>query len=155
MITIGIHSGGPEIDGRPIKQQLRRVGLAVADVRGRWIESDGLSDDLGVPSSGPGFVEGSAAAVNVVFFVSGSIQRYDEVARLQATRLSRRNKLLLVVARVPDDVAVDGDVIGYALATLREACSLAAGTFQKKGLHFDEDAAARLIAAVSTALGRG
>ena len=113
MITIGAHFRGPELSGSVIEQTIREVAKGVVAARGDW-------------------KEGRAPAVNVVFYVPGSLGTF-EIPKIEPSRFSRKKKMLLVAVPVPKDVTDAGYAVEFVLDALRKANAIAADVFSRKG----------------------
>ncbi len=113
MISIGAHFRGPELEGSPIDKRLSSAMKAViAECRD--------------------FRDGSAPAVNVVFYVPGSLGGFD-IPKIEASRFSRKQQLLLVAVPVPEAVAAAGGSVEFVIDALHKANTIAAEVFAKKG----------------------
>ncbi len=113
MISIGAHFRGPELDGSLIKHAIRRAMKAVEQARG------------------PGYEEHAAPAVNVVFYVPGSLGDFD-IPKIEASRFSRKQKLLLVAVPVPAEMVESDAAAEFVIDALRQANRIAAETFARK-----------------------
>jgi hypothetical protein len=97
--------------------------------------------------------EGSAPGVNVVFYVPGSVAQYENLTKIEASRFSRKQKLLLVAVPVPKEVAQAGGSIDFVIAALHQANAIAAEVFAKKGSDpFDLAKAEAIVGRVKEAL---
>lgn len=134
MISIGGHYNGPELEGSPIDRLIGAAMKAAKSVRGENYESH------------------SAPAVNVVFYVPGSLGT-EGPSKLEAARFSRKEKLLLVAVPVPKDVAQKGGSVDFVIGALHEANAIAADVFAKKGTEpFDRAKADALVENVKQSL---
>ncbi|MCX5677327.1 MAG: hypothetical protein NTX87_20275 [Planctomycetota bacterium] len=79
------------------------------------------------------WVEGSAPAVNVVFYVPGSLDTYGSLGQIEAARFSRKKKLLLVAVPVPPEVAQAGGSVEFVIDALHKANAIATEVFAHKG----------------------
>ena len=127
MISIGLHYRGPEIDGSLLDRILSAALRAVAEVCGDFVVPGEPP-----PDSDLTFEIGSAPAVNVVFYVPGSLGGFD-IPKIAASRFSRKQKLLLVDVPVPEEVARAGGSIEFIVDALYQASAIAAEVFARKG----------------------
>ena len=133
MIYIGGHYRGPELKDSSIWKML---AIAMRAVKA------GRSD----------FRKGSCPAVNVVFYVPGSLGDFD-IPKIEASRFSRKQKLLLVAVPVPREVAQAGGSVEFVIGALRQAVAIAAEVFAGKNVGtFDSAKAEALIEKVRQAL---
>ena len=134
MISIGAHYRGPELDGSPVDLLIRSAAKALKRLRGDGYEAH------------------SVPAVNVVFYVPGSLGGFD-IPRIEASRFSRKQKLLLVAVPVPGSVAASGGSVDFVLDALHRANAIAAEVFSKKGTEpFDLAKAEAIVEKVKDAL---
>ena len=112
MISIGAHYGGPELAKTSIKRAILCAMNAVEFVRGDW-------------------AEGSAPEVNTVFYVPGSCSMAVP-ERIEAARLSRKQKLLLVAVPVPPEMIKSDKSLGFVIDALHRANAIAGEVFAKK-----------------------
>ncbi len=112
---------------------LSATSIAVSTARGPWVGADDYGPCDPVPESGPYFRDGDAPALNVVFYVPGSILAFDDLKQIEAARYSRKKKLLLVAVPVPRDVAASDGSVEFVIGALRKANAIAAEVFAKKG----------------------
>ena len=153
MITIGVNFGGPEQHGSPIYKLLNAAGMAITKERGAWVGTDDFGPCDPRPTSGRYFEAGSAPAVNVIFYVPGSLISYDELKKIEASRFSRKQKLLLVAVPVPKAVAQSGGSVAFVIDALHQANALAAEVFARKGVgEFDLAKAETLVEKVKETL---
>lgn len=153
MIAIGVNYGGPEQHRSRIRTLLSAAMNAVADERGEWVGGDDFGPGAPRPSTGRFFEVGSAPAVNVLFYVPGSLLAYSDLTKIEAARFSRKWKLLLVAVPVPKDVAEAGGSAEFVVGALRQAVAIAAEVFAgKKVGTFDRAGAESLIEKVRAAL---
>src|SRR4029450_2297709 len=95
---------------------------------------------------------GERPGVNVVFYVPGSLGDFD-IPGIQASRFSRKEKLVLVAVPVPQEVAEAGGAVGFVVDALRRANEIAAQVFARKGAEpFDLAGAEALVEKVREAL---
>jgi hypothetical protein len=114
MISIGAHYRGPELDESPIDRLIRTAATSVKRVRGDGYESH------------------SSPAVNVVFYVPGSLGDFPPLDAPRAGRFSRKQKLLLVEVYVPKEQVASGGSVPFVIDALRKSCAIAAEVFEKK-----------------------
>jgi hypothetical protein len=131
MITIGAVFHGPELEESRIKKLVQSTGIAVNKERGPWIGEDDFGPTDIRPESGQYFEQGSAPAVNVIFYVPGSLGS-EGPTKIEAGRFSRKKKLLLVAVPVPKEVAEAGGSVKFVIGALREAITIAAKVFADK-----------------------
>ena len=132
MISIGGYYKGPELSNSSIKRLLQVAMKALEAARGPWVGSDDFGPCDDKPRSGPYFEKGSAPAVNVVFYVPGSLGK-EGPDKVEAARFSRKQKLLLVAVPVPPEMVESDAAAGFVIDALRQANQIAAETFAKKG----------------------
>jgi hypothetical protein len=114
MISIGIHNNGPELEGSPIDELLGATMRAVSVARGKGYEAH------------------ASPAVNVVFYVPGSLGGFD-IPKIEESRFSRKQKLVLVAVPVPSEVAQAGGSVEFVIDALHKANAIAAEVFARKG----------------------
>jgi hypothetical protein len=153
MISIGCQYGGPEFDGsKRIQQTLRAAMKALAFVRGPWVGSDDFGPCDDKPQSGPFFEKGSAPAVNVVFYIPGTLG-IKVPDKIEAARFSRKHKELLVAVPAPPEMVDSEEAAGFVIDALHEANRIAAETFTRKGPEpFDLERAEALVEKVRQTL---
>ena len=133
MITTGNHFRGPELENSRIWNLLGATMRAVIAARGEC-------------------EEGSSPGVNVVFYVPGSLGDFD-IQRIEASRFSRRQKLVLVAVPVPKEVVEVGGSREFVIDALHQANMIAVETFaRKKAGQFDLDRAEAIVEKVSQSL---
>lgn len=132
MITLGANFGGPELKGTPVQLAIQSVMLAIHKERGAWVGADDFGPCEMQPTSGPYFKVGSAPAVNVIFYVPGSISKAVP-DKIEAPRFSRKRKLLLVAVPVPVSVVNSEKAAEFVIDALHQANSIAAEEFAKRG----------------------
>jgi hypothetical protein len=153
MITIGVNYGGPEQKGSGVYRQLNAAMSAISDARGPWVGGDDFEPGEPRPVTGPFFEVGSAPALNVIFYVPGSLLSYSDLKKIEAARFSRTKKLLLVAVPVPRDVVQAGGSVGFVIDALRQAVAVAAEVFARKNVGvFDQARAEAIIQKVQEAL---
>ena len=151
MISIGVNLGGPE--QLRIDELLRATMRSLSAVRGSWVGGDDFEPGKPRPASGPFFEKGSSPAVNVIFYVPGSLLGYDDLKKIEAVRFSRKQKLLLVAVPVPKEEVETGGSIDFVIGALHEANRIAAETFAGKGTEpFDLERAEAIVEKVKQAL---
>jgi hypothetical protein len=134
MISIGAHFNGPELDGSKIDQSLSRAMKAVELARG------------------PGYEQHTAPAVNVVFYVPGSLGS-EGPTKIEAARFSRKQKLLLVAVPVPPEIVESDGAAEFVIDALHQADQIAAETFARKGTEpFDLEQAEAIVEKVRQSL---
>jgi len=101
---------------------------------------------------GPGYEQHATPAVNVVFYIPGSLGGFD-IAGIEASRFSRKQKLLLVAVPVPSEM-VDSDAsVDFVVDALHQANRIADETFARKGPErFDFEAAEAIAEQVRQSL---
>jgi hypothetical protein len=127
MLSIGIHLGGPEGRHSAIDRLLTRFAICVTRARGE-------------------FTVGDAPAINVVFYVPGSLLGQDE-GGMRAGRLSRRQKLVLVAVPICAEMAASGGTIKFVAEALHQSVEIGAAAFAKNGIQFDVKRAVAIIKA--------
>jgi hypothetical protein len=133
MISIGVNLGGPE--AVRIESLLRAAMKAVKAARGNSYESH------------------AHPAVNVVFYVPGSLIDYADLKQMEPARFSRKQKLLLVAVPVPKEEVERGGSVDFLIDALHEANRIAAETFAKKGTElFDFENAEVIVEQVRQSL---
>jgi hypothetical protein len=153
VISIGINFGGPEQDGSCIQRLLSAAAQAVSKERGPWVGSDDFGPCDLRPVAGPYFEVGSSPAVNVVFYVPGSLVSYEDLKKIEAARFSRKQKLLLLAVPVPKEEVESGGSVEFVVGALRRANAIAAETFARKGTEpFDLEKAEAIVEKVRESL---
>jgi hypothetical protein len=114
MITIGAYFGGPELHESPVQLMIRSAMKVCKHIRGDW-------------------AEGSTPAVNVVFYVTGSLDTYASLRQIEAARFSPKKNLLLVAVPVPSEVAKAGGSVEFITDSLHRANAIATEVFARKG----------------------
>jgi len=114
MISIGGHFRGPELEGSPIDKLIGAAMIAVEAARSKGYEAH------------------ATPAVNVVFYVPGSLGGFD-IPKIEASRFSRKKKLVLVAVPVPPEVAQAGGSVEFIIDALHKANAIAADVFARKG----------------------
>ncbi|MBX7167689.1 MAG: hypothetical protein K1X74_15265 [Pirellulales bacterium] len=152
MISLGSHFRGPELDGSRIEALLRATGRSISKERGPWVGTDDFGPCDPQPKSGVYFEKGSTPAINVVFYVPGSLGDFD-IPKIEASRFSRKQKLLLVAVPVPKAEVESGGSVEFVIGALQEANRIAAETFAKKGTEpFDLEKAEAIVEKVKQTL---
>jgi hypothetical protein len=151
MISIGVYLGGPE--QLRVDELLRATMRSLSAVRGPWVGGDDFEPGKPRPASGRFFEKGSSPAVNVIFYVPGSLLGYADLKQIEAARFSRKQKLLLVGVPVPKEEVASGGSVEFVIGALHQANRIAAETFAKKGTEpFDFEKAEALVEKVRQAL---
>jgi len=132
MIATGGHYRGPELSGSRIQKLLNAAMKALIQECGLFIGADDLDHDGLGRTPGRIFTVGSTPAVNVVFYVPGSLGGFD-IPKIEASRFSRKKKLLLVAVPVPPEVAQAGGSVEFIIDALHKANAIAAAVFARKG----------------------
>lgn len=134
MITIGVNYGGPEQKGAGIYNLLNAAMESIADERGPWVGGDdfGLGDLQ--PAAGKYFNVGSVPAVNVIFYIPGSVLTYSDLKQIEAARFSRKQKLLLVAVPVPPEMINSDKALDFVIDALHKANAIAAEVFARKNV---------------------
>ena len=145
MITIGVNYGGPEQKGAGIFQLFSAVMRAISDERGLWIGGDDFGPGVPEPACGKYFRVGSSPALNVVFYVPGSLLAYRDLTRIEPARFSRKQKLLLVAVPVPPEMINSSCALDFVIGALHQANAIAAEVFAKKNVGTFDLAAADAI----------
>ena len=152
MISIGEHYRGHELSGSKIGQLLKATNRAAREETGPLVGSDDFGPCGERPESGAYFEVGSAPAVNVVFYVPGSLGDFD-IPKIEASRFSRKQKLLLVAVPVPREEVESGGSVEFVTGALHEANRIAAETFARKGSEpFDFERAEAIVERVRQSL---
>jgi hypothetical protein len=100
-----------------------------------------------------GFTVGLRPAMNVVFYVPGSLGDFPNITKVAAGRFSRKQKLLLVEVPVPRDIAASGGSVEFVIDALHQANAIAADVFARKGPEpFDLAKAEAIVERVKEAL---
>jgi hypothetical protein len=152
MISIGGQYNGPELSNARIKQLLTATMKAVVKERGPIVGDDDFGPCGERPESGPYFEIGSAPAVNVVFYVPGSLGR-EGPDKIAAARFSHKQKELLVAVPVPLEMVESEAAAEFVINALRQANRIAAETFARKGTEpFDLEQADAIVDKVKQSL---
>lgn len=112
MITLGADYFGSELFSSPVRQVVSKVTNLVADERGPWESGD-------VPS------------LNAVFVVSGSLGGTEQEG-IQATRFSRKNKMVLVAIPMDGKLRDKRAVAEIVMSALRTAAALAHDAYARR-----------------------
>ena len=153
MISIGVRYGGPEQDGSAIEQLLRATSKVLMNELGPVVGEDDFGPCAPRPVSGPYFEVGATPAVNVVFYVPGSLVGYEDLTQIEAARFSRKQKLLLVAVPVPAEMVESDAAAQFVIGALHEANRIAAETFARKGTEpFDLQRAEAIVDQVERSL---
>jgi len=153
MIAIGANFGEAGQHNSGVGLLIRSVMNAVSQERGPWVGADDFGPGDPRPLNGPYFEVGSAPAINVIFFVPGSVAQHERLTKIEASRFSRKQKLLLVAVPVPKEVADAGGSVDFVIDALHKANAIAAEVFAKKGSEpFDLAKAEAIVERVREAL---
>ena len=77
--------------------------------------------------------DGKIPAMNLVFYVAGSVSQHEHLKGIEAARFSRKNQMLLVTSLVPADVLQDmTKARKFIFDAIREASKIASDVFAKK-----------------------
>jgi len=148
MISLGAHFRGPELDGAKLGRLIRATMMAVERICGPCIGPDDFGPAGSPPETGPYFELGVAPAVNVVFYVSGSLGDFD-IPEIKASRFSRKDKLALVAVPVTRDQVASGGSVEFVIEALHEANRIAAVVFARKSTElFDLERAEAIVCEV-------
>lgn len=131
MISLGAHFRGPELSGLNLGRLIQASMKAVEDICGPCVGADDYGPGSSPPESGPYVEVGVAPLVNVVFYVPGSLGDFD-IPKIEASRFSRKNKLLLVAVPVSREEVASGGSVEFVIGALLEANRIAAETFSRK-----------------------
>ena len=130
MISIGCDLFGPELDKTPIDLALR-VGMKIAaELRGN-------------------FEFGSRPAVNVVFYVPGSLGSPDWDG-LRDAKFSRQQQLLMVQVAVPENIVESANPEDFVIESLYGANAVAFEFFRQKNMDFPLAEAEQLVASIES-----
>lgn len=133
MIGIGVHTGGPELSGSPIRYALMKAMLASRALRA------------------PNYDDGTEAWINPICTVPGSVWQPD-FESYKLGHFSRKKKGLVVEIVVPQAVANGEGIIEFIGASLREAVRLAAAHFASKGIPFSTLKVEKIIIGIENEL---
>ena len=132
MLSIGSVQGGPEVASAAIGRLVDRLMKVATEERGD-------------------FRFGSAAALNVVFHIPGSIAPKVGYEGLRDGTFSKTQQLLMVQVAVPKEIVDAQDealVERFLFDSLREANRIAAKYFKKKGVDYSQPKFLALVDAV-------
>jgi len=132
MILIGAHHGGPELRGTPIERAITAAMRAAIKARGSY-------------------VEGSVAAVNVVFCTPGSIVGRPDWDHGRVAKYSAKSKLVLVQVAVPEDVVERETALDFVIRELHGANALAFEFYRQKKIEFPLADAEQLVGRIRQA----
>jgi len=153
MISIGIHRGGPELKDSKVDKAIRAAAIAVAEIRGPWVRSDECESSGSSSEEETFFQEGSTPAINIIFYIPGTVMQYDDVTQITATRFTRKRKLLLVTVPVPPELIQSSRAEQFVLDALHQSIQIAADAFAKKSVEpFDLAQAETLVDKVKQSL---
>ncbi len=146
MISIGAQFGAPEHARASIRRAIFAAMDAISDERGPWVGEDDFGPGDPQPATGKYFAVGSAPAVNVIFYVPGSVLTYSDLGQMEAARFSRKQKLLLVAVPVPPEMINSPDALDFVIGALHKANAIAAEVFAEKNVGvFDLQKADELV----------
>lgn len=133
MISIGCVMGGPEFAS--VTEIIRDASrLIIVEV-------------------GPGEALFGTPMINAIFYVSGSVVRYDDHTMIEAGRYSRKKKLLIVAVPVPAAQEGYDGTVDYVVGALRTAIQIGADVLAKKcDEPFDREGAMAVIDRVEAGL---
>lgn len=100
------------------------------------------------------FSVGSVPAVNVVFFVPGSLQQPD-FAEIRESTFSKKQKLLLIQVPLPVNAMSMEEVRAFVVTALHKANALAFHFYQDREMQFPLRQAEELVANLEAELQRG
>jgi len=132
MLGIGAVYGGPKSEYGPIEKFVNRLMNMVSEMVGD-------------------FKIGSAAALNVVFHIPGSIIRNLDYEGLRNGRYWKEDKVLMIQVAVPKEIAESQDeeaIFHFLFDSLREANRIAALYFKKKKIEYSQPKYLGLVDAV-------
>lgn len=130
MISIGAVYLGPELDGTKLNQAIATAMKACPD-----FEKD--------------FRIGSCPAVNVVFYVPGSLGSPDWDGMRDA-KFSRQQQLLMVQVAVPRSVVESANPEEFVIDSLYGANAVAFEFFRQKNIDFPLADAEQLVASIES-----
>ncbi len=130
MIALGGVFQGPELEGSLIDRTIKEAGKAAAELRGD-------------------FEFGSSPAVNVIFYVPGSLGSPDWDG-LRDAKFSRRQQLLMVQVAVPENVVDSSDPKDFVIESLYGANAVAFEFFRQKNMDFPLAEAEQLVAKIES-----
>jgi hypothetical protein len=114
-----------------------------------------ISDALVLVDREVGPIDANAGKplLNVVFYVSGSVERYDHNKIVEVGRYSRKKKLLIVAVPVPAAQEGYDGTVDYVVGALRTAIQIGADVLAKKcDEPFDREGAMAVIDRVEAGL---
>lgn len=130
MLYVGSVQGGPEIEKTSIDVLISKL-IQFAEESRKSISNDW-------------------AALNVVFYISGSIIGVD-FEGLRTGKFSKKQKLLMIQVAVPNDIQ-ESELKSFLLDSLRGAAEVALPVFQKARIEFDTQGYLRLIDSIEARL---
>ena len=133
MISIGTQYNGPELSHAAIRKAFLLVSVAIRQECGPWVGTDDFGPCGQRPTSGRFFEIGAMPAVNVVFYVPGSIATVMPT-KIEPARFSRKQKLLLVAVPVPPEMVNSSGALDFVMDSLHKANAIAAEVFAKKNV---------------------
>lgn len=128
MISIGTVLNGPELSGCPVDRVIHAAMKAAVELRGD-------------------FEFGSALAVNVVFFVPGSLGSLDWDG-LRESKYSRKKQLLLIQVAVPLEAIESDRPEDFVIESLYGANAVAFEFFRQKRIEFPLAEAEMLVSQI-------
>lgn len=133
MISIGTHYRGPELNGSRIERQLRALSRSIRNECGAFVGGKDIAGlDNSSRPSGLLFEVGSVPSINVVYYIPGSLGDF-QIPKIEASRFSRKQKLLLVAVPVPKEIVESGGSVEFIINSLHQANAIAADVFARKG----------------------
>lgn len=132
MISIGAVFRGPELRESRIDRAIKSAGKAAERLRGA-------------------FEFGSSPAINVVFYVPGSIGRLDWEGMRDA-KFSRQQQLLMIQVAVPEQIVQPTTPIMFVIESLHGANAVAFEFFRRKGMQFPLADAEKMVAEIEASI---
>lgn len=136
MIALGLHFGGPEFEGTPIKRDLKAAMNIVENSRGGDDYNDGVS-----------------GWINPIFIVPGLIWQPDFQGQKRGY-FSKKEKGLVIQIVVPASVIDENCCGNFIASALREAVQTAHAFFSARKISFSTLKAEAIIMAVETGLSK-
>lgn len=133
MIAIGNQFGGPELKGSVIQLALSRAA------------------QIAIRARRPKFNDGSAAWINPIFIVPGSMWNV-EFEGCQIGHFSKKDKGLVIQISVPKAVAQGSMVRHFIVENLQKSIRIADKYFSSKKISFSVREAEEIIAAIEDGL---
>lgn len=125
MIAIGNVLRGPELRFSSIDKAIMAVMNAIVELRGE-------------------FELGQGPAVNVVFYVPGSLGGFDWEGSRSST-FFRKDQLQMVQVAIPKEVADSENPMDFVIAALHDANVIAFECFRKRKIEYPFDEAESLV----------